>query len=136
MLYAIHMGFVDGYSRGQSEIVHLVSSAEGVESDDDLRWVFTDGHAEMAPLTDFYDDLEELDKIDWNVMRSTYWNDTDDDPDRKRRRQAEFLVHESFPWKLISSIGVYGQAAVEQVQEILKKSKHKPDVHIKRAWYY
>ncbi len=136
MLYAIHMGFVDGYSRGQSEIVHLVSSAEAVEEDDDLRWVFTDGHAEMAPLTDFYNDLDDLDKIDWNVMKSTYWNDTDDDPDRKRRRQAEFLVHEFFPWKLIAGIGVHGQATVERVQEILKKSRHKPDVEIKRAWYY
>ena len=136
MLYAIHMGFVDGYSRGQSEIVHLVSSAEAVEEDDDLRWVFTDGHAEMAPLTDFYNDLDDLDKIDWNVMKSIYWNDTDDDPDRKRRRQAEFLVHEFFPWKLIASIGVYEQATVKRVQEILKKSRHKPDVEIERAWYY
>lgn len=136
MLYAIHKGFVDGYNRGQSEIVHLVSSAEAVEEDDDLRWVFTDGHAEMAPLTDFYNDLEDLDKIDWDVMGSTYWNDTDDDPDRKRRRQAEFLVHDFFPWKLIASIGVYGHATMEHVQQILKKSKHKPEVHIKGAWYY
>ena len=49
-------------------------------------------------FTDFFDDLKDLDKIDWDLMQSRYWNDTNDDPDRKRRRQAEFLVHEFFPW--------------------------------------
>jgi hypothetical protein len=135
MLYAIYKGFVDGYDGGQSEIVHLVSSTEAVD-EAGLPWVFTDGHAEMAPLTDFFDDLRDLHKIDWEVMESKYWNDTDEDPDRKRRRQAEFLVHEFFPWQLIASIGVHGQTTSDRVQEILAKAKHKPDVHIKRAWYY
>lgn len=136
MLYAIHAGFVDGYEGGQSEVVHLVSSVEAVDEEDDLPWVFTDGHAEMAPLTEFYDGLDDLDQVDWKVMESRYWNDTDDDPDRKRRRQAEFLVHTFFPWKLVASIGVYRQETLERVQEILSKAKYKPDVHIKRAWYY
>jgi hypothetical protein len=135
MLYAIHKGFVDGYDRGQSEIVHLVSSAEAVR-DADLDWVFTDGHAEMAPLTDFYDDLKDLDKIDWEIMKSQYWNDTDEHPDRKRQRQAEFLVHDFFPWNLVAAIGVYGETAAAAVHKALDKAKHKPEVHIKRAWYY
>lgn len=135
MLYAIHNGFVDGYDRGQSEVVHLIASAEAVDQAD-LAWVFTDGHAEMAPLTDFYDDLHHLDKIDWGIMNSTYWHDTDEDPDRKRRRQAEFLVHEFFPWKLVIGVGVYSEAIAGRVREILEKAKHKPDVQIQRRWYY
>src|SRR5579859_3001277 len=41
MLYAIHNGFVEGYNSGQSEVVHLVSSAEMVDKAD-LHWVFSD----------------------------------------------------------------------------------------------
>jgi hypothetical protein len=135
MLYAIHKGFVDGYDRGQSEIVHLVSSVEAVGKSD-LRWVFTDGHAEMAPLTEFYDDLRHIDQIDWEIMEATYWHDTDEDPDRKRRRQAEFLVRDFFPWKLVASVGAHNQTIADRVREILEKVKHKPDVQITRGWYY
>jgi hypothetical protein len=135
MLYAIHSGFVEGYARGQAEIVHLVSSAEAVD-DAGLPWVFSDGHAEMAPLTDFYDDLKDLDKIDWEIMNSRYWHDTNDDPDRKRRRQAEFLVHDFFPWNLVSCVGVLDQTIGGHVQEILRSSGHKPDIQVQRPWYY
>jgi hypothetical protein len=135
MLYAIHKGFVDGYDRGQSEIVHLVSSVEAVGKAD-LRWVFTDGHAEMAPLTEFYDNLRHLDQIDWEIMEATYWHDTDEDPDRKRRRQAEYLVRDFFPWKLVASVGVHNQTIADRVREILENVKHKPDVQITRGWYY
>lgn len=38
-------------------------------------------------------DLSDLDKIDWDVMGSDYWNDTNEDMNRKARRQAEFLVY-------------------------------------------
>ena len=96
MLYAIDRGAVEGYVDGQRPVIYLCSTAEAVRKAR-LRWVFTEGHADMR-FTDFFDDLKDLDKIDWDLMQSRYWNDTNDDPDRKRRRQAEFLVHEFFPW--------------------------------------
>lgn len=135
MLYAIHKGFVEGYNSGQSEVVHLVSSAEMVD-EAGLHWVFSDGHAEMAPLTAFYNSLEHLDKIDWDVMKSIYWNDTDADPDRKRRRQAEFLVHNFFPWELITSIGVNDRTTAIHVNKALEKASHKPAVSAETSWYY
>ena len=53
--------------------------------------------------TDFFDRLDDLDKVDWKIMKSKYWNDTDEDPDRKRRRRAEYLVHQLFPWHCLTS---------------------------------
>ena len=47
--------------------------------------------------TDFFDRLDDLDKVDWKIMKSKYWNDTDEGLDRKRRHQAEYLVHQLFP---------------------------------------
>ncbi len=134
MLYVINSGRVEGYDGGQQPVIHLRTSAESV-AEAEVDWVFTEGHAEMA-FTDFYNDLEDLDKIDWPVMRSRYWFDTDEHPDRKRKRQAEFLVHQFFPWELVEYIGVYGKGIEEQVQRLLAKSKHAPQIGVERGWYY
>jgi hypothetical protein len=135
MLFAIHKGSVEGYAEGEQEVVHLFSTVEIVMATS-LSWVFSDGHAEMAPLTSFYNRLADLDKIDWEIMRSRYWFDSDEHPDRKRRRQAEFLVHDFFPWRLIRGIGVFGETTAIKVRAILENANHKPDVVVEREWYF
>jgi hypothetical protein len=132
MLYTINRGNVEGYKRGQTPIVHLVSSTEAVDAEG-LDWVFTEGHAVMD-YTDFFDDFADLDKIDWPLMNSRYWNDTDADPDRCRRRQAEFLVHGFFPWKLVLGIGVCNTAIEQEAREIVKGKT--PAVEVRQGWYY
>ena len=132
MLYVISRGGVEGYAEGQVPVVYLCSTVEGVNKAG-LRWVFTEGHADMG-YTDFFDDLKDLDKVDWPLMQETYWNDTNDDPDRKRRRQAEFLVHKFLPWNMVSQIGVYDRSIAERVSELLKGDK--PEIRIQRDWYY
>jgi hypothetical protein len=92
MLYAIHMGNVQDCTASQSDIIYLVTSAQRIESEG-LPFVFTDGHGTMA-LSDYFNDLNELDEVDWRIMKAKYWADTNDDPDRKRRRQAEFLIYQ------------------------------------------
>ena len=134
MLYAIHHGFVEGYEGGQMGVIHLVASVEAV-AQCRLRWVFTDGHADMVPLTSFYNDLADLNNIDWSVMNSRYWFDTNEDPDRKRRRQAEFLVHEFFPWDQVSLIGVHDDAVATQVHAVIDGFADQPSVEEKSSWY-
>jgi hypothetical protein len=134
MLYAIHKGSVDGCTAGQNDIVYLVSSAQRVHRSDN-RYVFTDGHGIMA-LSDFYDDLQDLAQVDWQVMKDNYWADTDDDPDRKRRRQAEFLVHHNFDWNLVEEIAVLSQIEKNRVGTILNAATHKPPIIIRQDWYY
>ncbi|MFH1740985.1 MAG: DUF4433 domain-containing protein, partial [bacterium] len=65
MLYAIHRGTVEDYKGGQNSVLHLVSTAEDVARQQS-QFVFTDGHADMA-LSQFFDDLRALDRIDWRV---------------------------------------------------------------------
>lgn len=130
MLYAIHKGNVPNCPEGQQPIVHLVSEVQKlVEAG--LRFVFTDGHGIMA-LTNFYEDLSNLDAVDWELMNAQYWADTDDDPDRSRRRQAEFLVHDFFPWNLVTEIGVFSDKVKRQVETIGSSLS----VRTRRAWYY
>jgi hypothetical protein len=134
MLYSISRGNVEGYQGGQSEVLHLVSSAEAVLQSR-LPFVFTDGHAEMS-ISHFYQDLQDLDKVDWNIMRATIWRDTNEDGDRKRRRQAEFLVHEFFPFSLFGRIGVANQTMAKKTAALLAKLEEKPLIEVQPAWYY
>jgi hypothetical protein len=134
MLYTIHCGNVAGYAGGQREVLHLVSSMEQAVQLGQ-PWTFTDGHAEMEFST-FYDDLAHLNEVNWEVMKSVYWNDTPSLPDRKRQRQAEFLVHRSFPWHAFHEIGVYDRTTAARVAEVVKESKHAPAVSVRLIWYY
>jgi hypothetical protein len=134
MLYSIHRGNVAGYSGDQSEVVYLVSSVERV-TNGGRSWCFTDGHAVMD-LSVFYERISDLVKVDWDLMKSWKWGDTDDDPDRKRRKQAEFLVHRSFPWSWIEHVGVIDEAMATRVGWIVSEAKHQPPVSIQRRWYY
>ncbi len=134
MLYAIHCGTVENFREGQNSVLHLVSKAETI-AEKGLSFTFTNGHAEMM-LTEFYESLNELDKIDWELMKAEYWNDTEDDINRKWRRQAEFLVHNHFPVELIAGIGVISEEIKSDVEEILKTSGKEITVAVLPQWYY
>lgn len=98
-------------------------------------WLFTDKHAVLA-YADFFKEEQDLKRIDWPLMKATYWNQTQDDPDRPSRRQAEFLVHEFVPWTSIESIGVIDANRKREVEALMPTAEHKPQVVIKRDWYY
>ncbi len=134
MLFSIHTRYVVGYAGEQADVIYLVSSVEQAVAGN-RPWCFTDGHAVEA-MTDFFTDTGHLDKIDWAVIRSWSWKNREDDPDRKRRKQAEFLVHGSFPWEWIYRIGVIAQRRAQRVTEIIAEADHQPEVVIEPDWYY
>jgi hypothetical protein len=118
----------------QENIVYLVSSFQTIVSNQ-LPYVFTDGHGIMA-FTSFYNTPADLTSLDWNTIHAKFWPNTNDDPDRKRRKQAEFLVYQSFPVRLIERIGVYNQSKQLEVQNILNRMNSKMIVQVQTAWYY
>jgi hypothetical protein len=133
MLYTIHRGNVAGI-QDQKQIIYLVSTIQAV-AQAGLPYVFTDGHA-VVQYTSFYTDLQRLDQVDWDIMQGRYWYDTPNDPDRKRRRQAEFLVYREFPFSLVHEIGVYHAEMRTRVETILQNSDHKPAANLRQNWYY
>jgi hypothetical protein len=134
MLYAHHKSSVPGNSDGQKVIIYLRSTIETVVRAG-LPFVFTDGHGIMFNSS-FYHDLGDLDKIDWPLMQSRYWNATNGDPDRPRRRQAEFLVHQRCPWTLVEEVVVYDRERLADVQSGLQGAVHRPNVRIDTSWYF
>ena len=135
MLYTIDRGNVASYTEGQEKIIHLVLKiADIIESG--VEYVFTDGHPIVA-LSRFFNNPEELqNKIDWEVMQSRYWSDTVEDPDRKRRRQAEFLIYNQVPVNLISGVGVFDEAIQNEVNSLIEKYQQNIECKVKRNWYY
>lgn len=56
--------------------------------------------------------------------------------DVKEGKQAEFLVHKSFPWKLVRRIGVYSAEIKARAEAALADATYRPPVEILRHWYY
>ena len=65
-----------------------------------------------------------------------YWNDIQEDMDRKRRRQAEFLMHKLMPWYLVTEIVVMKKSVERMVQVILDQEGDTTVVRTERSWYY
>src|SRR4030095_8092029 len=85
MLSAIHSGRVAGYSGGQEAIIYLISSVERV-IETAQPWCFTDGHA-VETVSRYYERLEDLEQLDWEVIHNWSWRNIQSDLDRKRRKQ-------------------------------------------------
>jgi len=136
MLLQLNTGRVEGYTEGQEPLIYLVSTAQEVEQSG-AGFVFSDGHG-IAAFTDWYDDLDQLDQVDWNMVYQQYWADNTEDMDRQRRKQAEFLVHEQCDWSVIQEIGVINTKMKTRVERILKNfdvGLHRPVV-VRPGWYY
>lgn len=136
MLLQLHTGRVQDYSEGQEPLIYLVSTAQEVHNSG-TGFVFSDGHG-IAAFTQWYDDLQHLDDVDWSMVYQKYWADNMNDMDRQRRKQAEFLVHQFCDWKLITEIAVINDRMKERVEDILQNfpaSLRRP-VQVRRGWYY
>lgn len=135
MLFRIQAGGVEGVSPDQTRLAYLVSSTEAVV-DAALPHVFTDGNA-AAAFSEFYEDVAMLDEIvDWPLMRARMWANTPEDPDRRRRRGAEFLVHGELPLELAHQFGVYDEQARSFVTAAADEEGWELSVRVRRGWYF
>lgn len=136
MLLQLKTGQVPGYTQGQTPFIYLVTTAQAVR-DAGQGFVFSDGHG-IAAFTQWFDDLAELDKVDWEMVNQRYWADTINDMDRQRRKQAEFLVHCFCAWSLIHEIGVFDNAMQVRTEAILAEHNATQNglVRVRRDWYY
>ena len=133
MLYCIKNGF-DVTRKPQNEIIYLISSMEKL-IELKKRFVFTDGHA-FAAFTMFFNNVNDLYQIDWNAVNLVRGNNTETDPDRKRRKQAECFVNKDITLEAINEIVVYNQECFDYISKVLKKHKTKLQIRIEPSWYY
>lgn len=136
MLFTLSRGNVENFTGNQGEIIYLVSSTKEVLAAG-LNWCFTSGHA-IEGMSEFFDDLSHLDRIDWDIIKGKVWHNTLDQPDRKRKKQAEFLVHHFFPWQCVIGLATISEPMAERVREVLVETgvSHQPQVKALPQWYY
>ncbi len=122
------------YTGGQRAILHLQADLQTVANWADKQganWAFSDRNAGTR-YTSFYNDLNDLGRIDWNAVNAADFRDSQ----VKEGKQAEFLMYQEFPWQLVEKVGTYDQMVADQVNQTLQNSTHRPVVSVERGWYY
>ena len=136
MLYVIHRGNNPEltYKGGQEPIVHLEADLAAV-----VRWAETQSQRWASSLsnagaryTSFRNDLAQLRELKWDAIQARDFRD----PTTKEGKQAEFLVHGFFPWHLVSRIAVYSPALRDQADQSIPQGAHRPQVEVRRDWYF
>jgi ssDNA thymidine ADP-ribosyltransferase, DarT len=133
MLSAIWYRNVPEYKGSQEDIVHLVCSVDQLAEPG--RFVIVNRHP-INPLAEQFDDLAALDDLDWPLMNAKYWRDTDEDGDRKYRRQAEFLVHRQVPVEAIRLVAAMTSEVAVRAAKLLAAMPNPPPVIVRPGWYY
>ncbi len=126
------------YRGGQEPIIHLEADFNETVAwakQNKKRWSFTLMNAANRLFED-RSDLGLLSEINWEAVRSTQWSGTGIPSSVKEGKQAEFLMEFSFPWALVSRIGVFSRNIYFQVRTILRSAHQKQCLEIKREWYY
>lgn len=136
MLYVIHRANHPNlaYRGGQRPIVHLEADMRAVvnwANGQGRRWAFTLGNA-SANYAEFRTSLDRVGDVNWQAVLGTDFST----PATKDAKQAEFLLEGGFPWGLIERIGVIDNVVAAQVANAMHGAAHRPQVEIKRGWYY
>ena len=122
------------YRGGQRPIIHLEADLQRVVSwanRDGRKWAFSLSNA-GASYTQFRSKMDQLQEINWPAVAAEDFRSAD----IKEGKQAEFLMHNSFPWELVNRIGVYAPGVASEVASALIGSSHQPVVELRTNWYY
>lgn len=122
------------YRGGQGPIIHLeadfhttIAWAEAHAN----RWAFTLSNA-SAFYAEFRASRDQLSEINWPAVDATQWSN----PEIREGKQAEFLLHDFFPWELVERVGTHSQQVAEQAVQIIATAAHQPIVVRQPSWYY
>jgi hypothetical protein len=108
-----------------------VAAADGIGR----RWAFTLSNAGSFYFEDRAD-LARLGEINWDAVNAMKWSGPGVESSVKEGKQAEFLMENSFPWHLFERIGVQSEAIYKKVSNLMAGVEHRPQLEIRREWYY
>ena len=134
MLYQIWKGYEGVVKVPQSDIVYIAVSLECVQGKG-LSFVFTDGHA-RTKVTRFYNDPADFAHLDWETIQAVNWNNTEEDPDRKRKKQAELMVKGIVSPDCFGYLLTFDAASNKRVTQMVSDSGLSIPVRTKQDFYY
>lgn len=134
MLYNIKTGYGGVKHVPNRQIVILVSSLHRV-GELGVEYVFTDRHA--YPLTaEYYNELEDLNQIDWPLLQSRDFRHDPEDPGKKERYQAEALIYRHLPLEGLLGIACHSETANHQLQSEIGRRNLTLKVVVSPSWYF
>ena len=134
-LFCLKHGYGASSPVAESDLVYLVANVEQVAATG--RFAFTDTHAYNAQAQ-FFNDLADVSKLDWSCVQALQWTNTQYQPYRKARKQAEFLLWGLWPPEQIAGIVTFDEASRTKVEQIVLHSGRSTPV-VSRSdgtWYY
>lgn len=134
MAYNIKTGWNGITKRPNSDVLIFVSTLQHV-IDQGSDAVFTDRHAYLT-TANFYDDVDDLDQIDWTGLRSKNFKKDPANPERVERYQAEALVHRHVPLSALKGVAVVSESVQADVQKLVDKSGTSLKVRTMPGWYF
>ena len=134
MLRNIHTGWGGIQRRPNEEIVILVSSLHKVAKLG-LPFLFTDSHA-YYQWADYYSDLADLDKIDWELLQRRDFKRDPEDPAKFERYQAEALIHQHLPVSGLRGIVCYTDGMKQRIEQGLRIRGLNLPVYARTRWYF
>ena len=81
------------------------------------KWAFSLSNA-GAYYMQFRARVDQLDEVNWPAVAATDFRAAE----VKEGKQAEFLVHHEFPWRLVRRIGVSTRGVAQQVADATRIS--------------
>ncbi len=134
MMYNIRTGHNGVIKWGNAEIAILVSSMHKLQQVG-ARFAFTNAHAYMQEA-DYFEDLADLNKVDWPLLRSRNFQRDPDDPGKLGRYQAEALVHRCVPVDALLGIACYDSTLQAVLAEEVEQRRLAIDVKMIPGWYF
>jgi hypothetical protein len=134
MLKNIHSGRGGVKQRDNDEIIILVSSMHKVKGLG-LDYLFTDSHAYYR-WASYYNEIKDLDKIDWPLLQQRDFRRDADDPAKFERYQAEALVHQHCPIDALLGIVCYTDKTKVVIEKLLNEKGIDLDVYARTGWYF
>jgi hypothetical protein len=134
MMRNIHTGWGGVRQRPNEEILILVSSLRRIAAKG-LPYLFTDSHA-YYQWSNFYSDLDDLDKIDWSILQARNFKRDPDDPAKFERYQAEALVHRHCPIDGLVGIVCYTAQIQRNIQDEVAERGLTLQIIMRPGWYF
>lgn len=122
------------YKGGQQPIVHLQAdlNACAIWANENRKPIAFSTSNAGSRTADFYNQRQDLDKIDWDSVGDRWFNDSR----VAERKQAEFLMHDWFPWSLVEHVGVFDQNTLLIANRAISSGTHRPTVSVENGWYF
>ena len=134
MLLNIKTGRNGVERRPNHEIVMLVTSMR-LLVEHGVPFLFTGGHASASGAR-FFRDLEDLDVIDWDILRAKDFARDLEDPRKQERYMAEALVHQALPIESLRAIGCSCEETESYAKTLVDGRNLGLPILLRSGWYF